>query len=136
MTKYVITFFERDEQGRRQYRFPEQYYYIPTLDGSIPEIKRGMMPEQVMKMLAWFDDQPLAKALKSYNIGHAFTDICPSSIVINVQADDQEILDEMIFTLQLYSDRDCRFRDYDKATPRRRQGDRRLSEPDRYARAK
>lgn len=137
MSKYVVTFFGRDDKRRRFKLFPAKSWSWYDEDGQY-HWWHGMHPQTISEMLEYFDAHPLSGMLRSYSIPWALTDISTSSIIIDIKSDDPEMAEEMLVTLKLFAGPDIRICPPD-AIPRPRTDRERnvamnLTEPDRYAR--
>jgi hypothetical protein len=123
VAKFLLTFFKRDTNGARRYRFgSNSRYYL-----------RVLPPEMIYEMMEWLDDHPLGKALAARGIGYAFSDMCPSSVVIDIP-DDPDMLDDILVTVQLCIGREAELKSIEEIKPRLRNERMRPQHHDRYAR--
>lgn len=78
---YIITMFKHERRdGRREYRFVNRF------NGSVSDT------DLIMEMMEWFDQTPLAAALRRNEIIYAWTPHYKSSVTVRDLTDDELML--------------------------------------------
>lgn len=92
MQKYLLRFYQATSSGVRKFRFKNSGYTYTNLGASL---------ESIVEMMDWFDDHPVGKLLKTYDIVAAANTEMVSAISFSVP---DELEEEIIATILFFPD--------------------------------